>query len=30
MTIDDLFDRNVAWAQDKTRYDPGYFVRMAE
>jgi len=30
MTIDDLFDHNVAWAHDRTRHDPGYFVRMAE
>jgi len=30
MSIDDLFDRNVAWAQDKTRDDPGFFVRTAE
>jgi carbonic anhydrase len=30
MTIDDLFDHNVAWAQDRTRHDPSYFVRMAE
>lgn len=30
MTIDDLFDRNVTWAQNKTRHDPGYFVRTAE
>jgi carbonic anhydrase len=25
-----LFDRNVAWAQAKTRDDPTFFVRMAE
>lgn len=30
MTLDDLFDRNVAWAQQKTRDDPTFFVRMAE
>lgn len=30
MTLDQLFDRNVAWAQQKTRDDPTYFVRMAE
>jgi carbonic anhydrase len=29
MCLDHLFDRNVAWAQAKTRDDPGYFVRMA-
>ncbi|MCC6890711.1 MAG: carbonic anhydrase [Hyphomicrobiales bacterium] len=29
-TLDDLFDRNVAWALRKTRQDPTYFVRMAE
>jgi carbonic anhydrase len=28
--LDHLFDRNVAWAQAKTRDDPGYFRRMAE
>lgn len=28
--LDHLFDRNVAWAQAKTRGDPGYFRRMAE
>ena len=30
MVLDHLFDRNVAWAQGKTREDPTYFVRMAE
>lgn len=30
MILDHLFDRNVAWAQRKTRDDPTYFVRMAE
>lgn len=30
MVLDHLFDRNVTWAQDKTRDDPTYFVRMAE
>lgn len=30
MVLDHLFDRNVAWAQGKTRDDPTYFVRMAE
>jgi len=29
MCLDHLFDRNVAWAQAKTRDDPGYFARMA-
>lgn len=28
--LDHLFDRNVAWAQAKTRDDPDYFRRMAE
>lgn len=28
--LDHLFDRNIAWAQAKTRDDPGYFRRMAE
>lgn len=28
--IDELFDRNVAWALDKTADDPGYFRRLAE
>jgi carbonic anhydrase len=28
--LDHLFDRNVAWAERKTRDDPTYFVRMAE
>lgn len=28
--LDYLFDRNVAWAQTKTREDPTFFVRMAE
>ena len=27
--LDHLFDRNVAWAQQKTRDDPTFFVRMA-
>lgn len=30
MTLDELFDRNVAWALRKTEEDPTYFVRMAE
>jgi carbonic anhydrase len=30
MDLDYLFDRNVAWAQRKTREDPTFFVRMAE
>ena len=30
MSLDHLFDRNVAWAQTKTRDDPGFFSRMAE
>lgn len=30
MNLDHLFDRNVAWAQQKTRDDPSFFVRMAE
>lgn len=29
-TLDHLFDRNVAWAQSKTRSDPHFFRRMAE
>jgi carbonic anhydrase len=29
MSLDHLFDRNVAWAQTKTRDDPGFFSRMA-
>jgi carbonic anhydrase len=29
-TLDYLLDQNVAWASEKTRYDPGYFRRMAE
>jgi carbonic anhydrase len=29
-TLDHLFDRNVAWADRKTRKDPHYFRRMAE
>jgi carbonic anhydrase len=29
-TLDYLFDRNVAWAQTKTRDDPNFFLRMAE
>jgi carbonic anhydrase len=29
-TLDHLFDRNVTWAYEKTRLDPGYFRRMAE
>ena len=29
-TLDHLFDRNVAWADRKTRDDPSYFRRMAE
>lgn len=28
--LDHLFDRNVAWAQAKTRNDPDFFRRMAE
>ncbi len=27
--LDDLLDRNVLWAQRKTRDDPTYFVRMS-
>lgn len=30
MTLDELFDRNVLWAQNKTQQDPTFFVRMAE
>ncbi len=30
MPLRHLFDRNVAWAQQKTRDDPAFFVRMAE
>lgn len=29
-TLDQLLDRNVAWADAKTREDPGFFRRMAE
>jgi carbonic anhydrase len=29
-SLDHLFDRNVAWAQTKTRDDPDFFRRMAE
>jgi carbonic anhydrase len=29
-TLDELFDRNVAWADAKTRDDPHFFRRMAE
>ncbi|MDP2409315.1 MAG: carbonic anhydrase [Pseudolabrys sp.] len=29
MSLDHLFDRNVAWAQAKTRKDPNFFSRMA-
>jgi carbonic anhydrase len=29
MSLDHLFDRNVAWAQAKTRDDPNFFSRMA-
>nr|WP_150288450.1 carbonic anhydrase [Rhabdaerophilum calidifontis] len=29
-TLDHLFDRNVAWADAKTREDPDFFRRMAE
>lgn len=29
-TLDHLFDRNVAWADAKTRNDPQFFRRMAE
>lgn len=28
--IDELFDRNVAWATGKTRSDPAFFRRLAE
>jgi carbonic anhydrase len=28
-SLDHLFDRNVAWAQTKTRDDPNFFSRMA-
>ena len=27
--IDELFDRNAAWALTKTKTDPGYFRRLA-
>jgi carbonic anhydrase len=30
MPLRDLFDRNVAWAEGKTRADPDFFRRMAE
>jgi carbonic anhydrase len=30
LTLDHLFDRNVAWAHRRTREDPHYFRRMAE
>jgi carbonic anhydrase len=30
LTLDHLLDRNVNWADAKTRNDPGYFRRMAE
>jgi carbonic anhydrase len=30
MSLDYLFDRNVAWAHKKTQDDPTFFVRMAE
>jgi len=30
LVLDDLFDRNVAWALRKTRDDPGFFRRLAE
>lgn len=30
MTLDHLFDRNVAWVARKRRDDPTFFVRMAE
>lgn len=30
MVLDELFDRNVAWAHEKTREDPGFFRRLAE
>lgn len=29
-TLDYLLDRNVAWADEKTRADPGFFKRMGE
>ena len=29
MSLDHLFDRNVAWVQAKTRDDPNFFSRMA-
>lgn len=29
MSLDHLFDRNVAWAQAKTGDDPNFFSRMA-
>lgn len=29
-TLDHLFDRNIRWAQEKTRRDDAYFRRMAE
>ena len=28
--LNDLFDRNVAWASSKTKRDPHYFLRMSE
>lgn len=30
MRLDHLFDRNVTWAERKTREDPGFFSRLAE
>lgn len=30
MILDALFDRNVAWAQQKTKADPDFFRRLAE
>ncbi len=29
-TLDTLFDRNVPWADAKTKSDPDFFRRMAE
>lgn len=29
-TLDHLLDQNVAWAERRTRHDPGFFRRMAE
>ncbi len=29
-TLDHLFDRNISWAQAKTKADPRFFLRMSE